>query len=93
MKIKDLLTDESKWVQQTYALDEVGNNVYSNNPNATRWCLVGALYRCYGDSSTVLSVIYRKVYTAIGNQLISEWNDDPDRTFADIKHLIDTLDI
>jgi hypothetical protein len=47
MKIKELLTDESKWTQETLAKNENGERVSPTQSDAVCWCLVGAIYKCY----------------------------------------------
>jgi hypothetical protein len=98
MKIRELLSDESKWTQWANARDAQGNQCGPYNPVAVRWCLFGAFLKCYGYSATdfdrsrfelarqVLDKIACKVHMAF-------WNDEPSTSFADVKSLVETLDV
>ena len=85
MKIKDLLTDESKWLQGSHR-------------DGTPCCLERAVEVCYGDNKTLEQDIKSRIDKYLGgdgsvNMRIIYWNDAPERTFADIRRLIEELDI
>ena len=90
MKVKELLTDETKWTKRVFARTAGGFRVSPTNKDATCWCLLGAIERCYPGSQ----------YCAIRDKVIgflqypiSLWNDSPNRTFKDVKNLVTELDI
>ncbi len=89
MKIKDLLTDESKWTTRYCARNVKGKSVLARNPEAVCWCLFGALIKCYdhGGFFDQEELIKTKVHDFIA------WNDAPERTFEDVRKLIEELDI
>lgn len=93
MKVKELLSDESKWTQRTYAKDANGEGVMWCVPEAVCWCLHGAIAKCYrGDFDRyerILGDFRRKV--GLGD--LWGWNDAPERTFAEVKALVEELDI
>lgn len=43
-KARDLIADESRWTHGQYARDAEGYSVYPNEPSATCWCALGAVY-------------------------------------------------
>jgi hypothetical protein len=43
-KARDLIADESRWTHGYYARDEQGFDVEPNEPSATCWCALGAVY-------------------------------------------------
>lgn len=94
MKIRELLSDESKWTKGQNARRETGTPVDSNDERAICWCLFGAVWKCYSDRPSMLLV-----FELISNELgsfhtdIVGWNDDPFRHFADVKALVERLDI
>lgn len=90
MKIKDLLTDESKWTKGADARSEHSNFVMPESAFATCWCLRGLVYKCYEgeEAYSVICKINNKLDTAI-----CVWNDAPERTFAEVKALVEELDI
>jgi Fe-S-cluster formation regulator IscX/YfhJ len=50
MKVRDLLTDSSKWTQGALARDASGEPCRPNGDIARQWCILGALTRIYGDT-------------------------------------------
>ena len=92
MKVKELLSDESKWCQGPIARSLSGRSVSYNNPNAVCWCLWGALHKCYPDENQFLTV-RRKVKRYIRGDFVTDWNEDRRRTFAEVKALVEELDI
>jgi len=47
MKVSELLSDRSKWTQEVCARDKHGDPIDFHDPLACKWCLLGAVYRCY----------------------------------------------
>lgn len=85
MKVKTLLSNESKWVKNYYEKDG-------------RYCLLEALKKCYlGEAYREAR---KKVETAINefsklrkvkvakNPSIIRFNDNPDTTFKDIRKVV-----
>lgn len=91
MKVKDLLTNETKWTTDYAARNMIGNEVSYKDPSACCWCMIGAIQRCYGPS--VAEDIMIKVRTHLGTRFITHWNDDPIRSFQDVRNLVETLNI
>lgn len=50
MKIKELLNKKGKWTQNWFAIDAFGNRVSSTSLKAIKWCLMGAVSKCYKKS-------------------------------------------
>ncbi len=93
MKIKELLT-ESNWIQGAEAETSKGLKCYANNPDATCFCLYGAIIKCYGDNKLdVYEKIIEELYLPNYYGNVIHWNDAPERNFNDIKNLIEKLDI
>lgn len=97
MKMHELLTDASRWTQGTNARDRQGRETLVWMPGACQWCLLGALRHCYGDvnairADQVLARIKRAIGIAPGTALW-DWNDAPDRKFADVRTLLLRLDV
>ena len=91
MKVRELLTDESKWTQGFDARSKSGRRVDWESRAAVRWCLLGAVYYCYGTDKD-----YARVFDLIKGEVgpyIATWNDTSGRTFADVRALIEKLDI
>ena len=90
MKVSELLTDENKWCQQAFAMDKYGDAVSSRDVDACKWCLSGALMKCYSIEAPVDQTEYmlhhRKLMEVVGDLI--DWNDAPERTFAEVREAI-----
>lgn len=99
MKIKELLTDESKWTRGISARNSIGKPIAFDSPLATCWCLIGAYIKCYPGEVDLTNPnsVYQKLIKAVKTKTpfigISVFNDHPQTTFADIRKLIEELDI
>ena len=89
MKVRELLSDESKWTQGVSARDSKGESVGVFDLTATCWCLIGALAYCYSFDGEL--DILRVTYKELNGQSIGDWNDS--HSFTDVKTLIEKLDI
>lgn len=94
LKIRELLSDESKWTQGSEAKGVDGFEVSSRGPHAVRFCLIGAMERCYGLlADDEYMHILERIMVDAGSGDIAHWNDAPERTFADVRALVERLDI
>ena len=91
MKVQDLLTDESKWCQEAEAMSDFGPTWWGSRC-AFSWCLVGAVHKCYPNSIDERAEIYVFLKCKLAESPVS-WNDAPERTFAEVRALIEELDI
>ena len=92
MKIKELFSDSSKWTKGACAKTKHYTACLPTNPSAVCWCLAGALRKCYGESGESMSKIRLRILRSLGADYIV-WNDDPTRTFEEVKALVEELDI
>jgi len=92
MKVKELLSDKSKWTQGVYARNKDGESVLSCDPQATCYCLSGALARCYVGGSATFWIMYRRIEALLApNQTIPRFNDKA--TFEEVKALVEMADV
>lgn len=91
MKVKELLTDESKWTKGVYARTAEGHRADSSKPEAVVFCLLGAIHRCYSHLGK--HEVVKRVEKELSGRSPCNWNDDPATTFADVRSLIEKLDI
>lgn len=91
MKVKELFSDESKWTKGAYSRDSRGETTdVLDYEHAVCWCLRGAIDLCYcGDKR---DEVRSKVRNYIRNE-IEPWNDSFTTTFADVRKLVEELDI
>ena len=92
MKIKDLLTDASKWTQKALARDKSGNRVVAREESAVQWCLMGAMHKCYPEANQ-RDLIRHKIYGGIRQDSIIDFNDAKSTSFENIQKLVKVLDI
>ena len=85
MTVQQLLSNRDRWVQRKTAVDKQGLEVDPRHPDACRWCIVAAIYRCYRAAGARHRALDR--LRAIV-PLPVEWNDNPRRTFTEVKRVI-----
>lgn len=91
MKMHELFTGPEKWTQGTYARTRTGLSIGPECENAVCWCIEGALHRCYPNAIDAVPILHR-----LNNRVVADihvWNDDPTRTFAEVRALLLELDI
>jgi hypothetical protein len=99
MRLQDVLTDESKWTQGASARDKRGNPTFSFLSDACQWCLIGATVKCCNVTRIEARVMDVAIQTAIDELFptfshvgFGTFNDDPERTFADIQAVAKRVD-
>jgi hypothetical protein len=102
MQVKELPTDESKWTKGAYARDSEGYGVPPSSPDAVSWCLMGAVEHCYGTLNDIVPILLLILVDTISGIIgevqdivysTTEWNDDINTSFIQIRELIEELDI
>ena len=98
MKVRDILTDESKWCKGTRAVTVENEFCSPLDPRAVKWCLVGAIEKAYGRgveyTVTVMKVLKEVNYSAfMGPSGIAYFNDSIGIQFKDVRNLVERLDI
>lgn len=101
--VRELLAVPERWTVEYLARNSDGKNVPDDDPAATRFCLVGAIYKIsieggetsrYGyELGRVVDLIRFIGEVAYGHQLpprsLADWNDQPGRTHAEVLALLD----
>lgn len=90
MKVYELLSDESIWTKRVEARTISDNPTTYDSIKACKWCLLGALYKCY-DARDVIKI--EKLLTDYIFYPITTWNDLPSTTYKDVIKLCKELDI
>lgn len=97
MKVKDVLSDESKWIKGDFAVDENNEPVPRTSDKACKFCLLGSIMNCYLDIEEQLEVTHAvldEIQNKTGGPMsIPHFNDHPRTTFKDIQDIINKLDI
>lgn len=93
MKAYELLDSPEKWIQNLAACAADGTSCDSDEPVAARWCLFGAINRCYQAEALVE---YNERWTRLRDRLGCgpiTWNDTPGRTYDEVITVLKELDI
>lgn len=105
MKVSELLDSSEKWTQGVLARDNKGHHVETYSPEASSFCLIGAIDKCYREDYPINNQwkILKRVSEAISGktrhsafgtyEMISCWNDSPERKFEEVKNLVVSLGI
>lgn len=95
MKVKELLSDPTKWCQGDLAQNKNNKRTEPDTNKALKWSLLGAIYKCYGNGSRC-----RSLMTKVEHHLqledfkgIQRWNDVKDRRFEEVMALVNNLDL
>lgn len=92
VKVKELLDSEEKWCQGTSFARIDGQPCPIEN--ATRFCLLGAIEKCYGHSYVEKYKAGMLLKEAIPDgRLVSLFNDSSSTTFADIQRVLELADV
>lgn len=84
-RLDALFSDESKWAKGWFAKDATGKRVRIFASDAASWCLLGAIDKADCPHEAIVDE-FETALCRWGQ--LSCWNDEPNRTFADIKKLI-----
>jgi hypothetical protein len=100
IKAHELLSSPESWCQEAPAKDARGNKLAASDPNAVKWCVLGAIQMIYpppqwGEAmdpvlralSVSKEALARMTKTDKACCLM-EWNDDPQSTFTEIKNIL-----
>ena len=92
MKVGELLADPAHWTKHAMARDAFGTVIRINSPNATCWCLLGAIRHCYKSLPDIDSICDR-IYAELPRSGITSFNDNSETTHADIIAICNKLNI
>ena len=99
MKVKELLSDESKWTKGVLARNVNGYICSPTSSEAKCFCLLGAIDHCYADNKVAIDHSITKLKKAIYSHVrpmvsmtISTFNDYH-ASFEDIKKVLEIADI
>ena len=105
MKAHELLSSPDTWCQESPAEDAQGNKVQALDPNAVKWCALGAIQRAYPPweweeamDNLLRSLCYSDQGLAQMNSSdkacsLMEWNDDDRSSFSEVRKVLVSFDI
>ena len=80
---------EKGWTQGAWARNRKGTPVNEDSTRAVCWCALGALWKADGIGSYGLNALVKASGGEVHPTTISGWNDNPDRTQAEVLALFD----
>jgi hypothetical protein len=92
MKIKELLSDKSRWCQGTYAKNQSDISVMPTSEAACKWCLSGATLKI--TNGEYQSEIWDKINVYIANKYemsVPKFNDT--HTYEEVMEVVNELDV
>ena len=94
--VRGLLSDPLHWTKHALARVSRYFPVAVDHKDANCFCMIGAFHRVCGDNilrGRALSMVRDEINNGVrGTELaISDWNDSPNRTHADVLQLLDKL--
>lgn len=91
MKVYELLGSEDKWTKQAYARDIDCKTVSPLSVKACRWCIVGAILKCYPEEQSFIHEKLNEYLSKTCRKYIIEWNDNS--VYEEIIRVVKELDI
>jgi len=93
--LDDVLTDASKWCQGDAAQAATGERMPCDNPQAVRFCILGAIGKAISLEGHALVTEWKTfsrtvslVESVAGGRYTPAFNDDPHTTFEDVRLLL-----
>ena len=96
MKAHELLATPDRWTKGRFAADTSGHGVAPSNPEATCFCMLGALRRCYPALEEYLAIRKRLgkwLHETYGISSVVVFNDAEERTHSDVVNVLKELDL
>ncbi len=93
MKAHELLADKNKWTQGALARSGNESPTDAASPYACKWCAMGAIYHCYGDTLSCWKHITTAGATARGlfKSPLTLVNDE--LGYEAVMHVLTTADV
>lgn len=101
MKVKELLSSADRWCKGHYAIDVNDEPVSYYHPEAVKFCLSGALEKCYSPLGDDYHAAFDKLGKAVSTYTdgkfddldFESFNDDLETRFGDIRNVLEIADI
>jgi hypothetical protein len=86
LSVQELLSDPKRHCKGWEAKDSRGNDIDYDSPEAVSWCLVGAVWRCYGIEDN--AEVFARLNKALEGLDCASYNDAPKTTHADVLKIV-----
>jgi hypothetical protein len=90
-KAWQVLDGPQKWTQGTFARDDCGSPCVAYGPSAVQWCVIGVIQRVYNQDLDKRHQVYTRLMQGVNDP--GPWNDDPKRTWNEVRDKLKELDI
>lgn len=92
----ELISDPAHWCKGIEAMDRDGNPRMPTSPNATAWCLIGAIKCAAGTGSEAREMAEEAVRAMLQDdsdtvQSLTRWNDNPYRLHGEVVALLESV--
>ena len=91
MKVKELFSDRSNWTQGAFARDDKNKSIGFDSPLASKWCLAGAIFKCYQKQGVKELIRVEDRILTSGASGIMSFGDSA--SYEQIMELVNELDI
>lgn len=91
-RVRERLSTPDRWMQYGLARNSLGQAIWPEHSDAACWCLAGAIIAetfFEGGTGTDAAHLIRSEIGLGGS--ITNWNDDPKRTHAEVLALLDRV--
>ena len=79
------------WCQGVNAIGADGIWCLPNDPQAARWCLIGAMVAAYPESNAHREAMTTKLIHKLGHLQFARWNDQISRTQAEVVAMLESI--
>jgi hypothetical protein len=103
LSVGELLCNKSRWGRGYDAQTATGDPVAVFNENAIRWCLGGAMRLVYGHDAQLHQKMtklindwlleHKEEFEEADDVSLSGWNDEPERTWKEIRQMLNATKV
>ena len=88
-KADELLSDETKWTIGAMGRTKDKVPVSVRSKNVVSFCLLGSIYKVYSNTDNIAASTAITIFNMANQTIsISKWNDEPERTFPEVKEAL-----
>lgn len=84
LRAAEIVEKPGAWTQGAYAKTAEGLVTSSQSPDATCWCMVGAVMRACDGDAKLESGCWYAILGVLGSGCVPDFNDAPGRTASEV---------
>lgn len=99
MKAYQLLDSQEKWIRFGFARDANGHTTKTLSEDAAKWCISGAIFRCYFDAANskplndAREAAEKALFELHGHRSFITFNDDFMTSYEDVITVLRHADV